>query len=89
MNIVKYLIMQIIISFVIPNSSPFCMNLTINTENPHTYNKLKLYIITDKYLIYNYISINKNEHNKYLCHICFNAEKSPSKPPDSGNNLQN
>ena len=32
MNIVKYLIMQIIISFVIPNSSPFCIDVTINTE---------------------------------------------------------
>ncbi len=56
------------------------MNVTINTENTHTYNKLKLYIITHKYLINNYININKNEHNKYLCHICSSVRKSPRSP---------
>ena len=43
----------------------------------------------DKHLINNYISINKNEHNKFLCHICFNVEKSPLKSPDSGYDLHN
>ena len=84
MNMVKYLIMQIINSLVIPNSVPFCMNVTINTENTHTYNKLKLYIITDKYLINNYIGINRNRYNKYLCYICSNIRKPLFKPTEGG-----
>ena len=81
--------MYIISSLVIPNSVPFCMNVTINTENTHTYNKSKLYIITNKYLINNYIGINQNRYNKYLCYICSNIRKPLFKPTEGGWNLQN